>query len=344
MHMAADNVRVITCGFVVVDIIASVIPKLPEPGGLIYPTNGVIFHIGGHPANISVDLVQLGMESNEVGCIGAVGKDFLGEFIKSFLRSRGVRFFLQEVDDARTGKTIVLVVKGKDRSFIGDPGANLRLDYKKVMKEIEERQPSIFYLACGMLGDFDYKVPQVLELCQSKNILTILDFIKPYGKGWDFILPALDKVDVLHCNNLELAGVSGTRNIKKGIKILLEHGVKVPIVTFGEKGALCYFQKKYIRVPAFKVRVVDTTGAGDAFCAGLIKKIYEKTRDRHCFYNFSLNDMIDTLIYASAAGASCVEGIGTTTAVTKENVSRLISNQKEHVMKNIIVREDPLSR
>jgi len=338
--MINEGVRVLACGFVVVDIIASTVPRLPKPGGLVYPTNGVIFHIGGHPANLSVDLVQLGMRTSEVGCIGAIGKDFLGEFIKSFLAERRVRFFPQEIGDARTGRTIVLVVKGKDRSFIADPGANQRLNYMDVIRVINERRPSIFYLACGILGEFDYKVPQVLKLCQSRDILTILDFIKPYGKDWDFIKPALDKVDILHCNASELAGLSGTRDIRLGLKFLLNQGVKVPIVTFGEKGAVCYFKKNYIRMPTFKVKVVDTTGAGDAFCAGLIRKISEKIRNRGQFYMFNLDDITEILMYAAAAGAACVQGVGTTTTVTKENVDRLINTQADYVRKRIMVRKN----
>ena len=55
---------------------------------------------------------------------------------------------------------------------------------------------------------------------------------------------------------------------------------------------------------------------------------------------FNLDDITEILMYAAAAGAACVQGVGTTTTVTKENVDRLINTQADYVRKRIMVRKN----
>ncbi len=92
----------------------------------------------------------------------------------------------------------------------------------------------------------------------------------------------------------------------------------------GDRGVLAAVPGAVMRVPAFKVKVTDPTGAGDAFSAGLILRIYRPSRPAHAPETLSVGEWKDILVYASACGAACCQGIGTTAAVTAENAARLV--------------------
>lgn len=319
------------------DMIAADLPKLPDPGEHVYAPRGIKLWIGGHPANISIDLRQLGAGEGEVAIAAAIGPDILGDFVEEFLRSKGVICFLQRVGGAETGRTFVLVVRGKDRGFIGDPGANLYLDYDHVVDAIEKFQPEIFYLACGILGDFDFRVRDLLKLCRENGILTMLDVVRPLGKDWSFIDPALGYADITHSNVEELRGLSGREDVREGLRYMAEKGVKLPIVSDGASGLMALFRGKYIRQPAFRVSVVDPTGAGDALCAGIIKKLMEYMDSGRSLDDLDIGEISQMLLYGQAAGAACVEAIGTTAGVTAERVKRLLEAQGGELLARTLI-------
>jgi len=321
--------KVIASGFVVVDIIAADLPRLPKPGDLVFAPKGIEIWIGGHAANLSVDLIQLGLK--EVGVILTIGKDIFGNFIENFLRSHKVICFLNKVEE-KSGKTLVIVVSGKDRSFISDVGANLYHDFNYVYEVLKKEEPKVFYLACGILGDFDKKIDKIFEFCKERGIITVLDVLKPFGKNWDFIHPALKFTDILHSNPIELYGITGSQDLKRGLLWLKERGVKLPIVSNGSKGLLAIYKDRLIKQPAFKVKVIDPTGAGDALCAGVIFKLLEKDLE-----NLDLEEVCDSLLFGQACGAACVEAIGTTAGVTKDRVNEILMKQGPKVKSRTII-------
>ena len=329
--------KILTCGFAILDILAVGLKKLPKPGEVVHAPHGIKFWIGGHPINVSMDLRQLGCKQGDVAASFAVGDDFAGEFIRKKLEDAGIITFVQSVKEADTGRTIVLVLQGQDKSFIDFSGANLHLSLKHVVDSISKFSPNIFYLACGILGKFDYEIDRVLALCKSQGMITFLD-IAPSRKDWSFLLKALKYVDIFHLNSDELRWVSGSRSIIKGLVKLHELGVKLPVVTGGELGAFLLARGKCLRQPSFKVRVIDPTGAGDAFCAGLIKYIVDRGFSESELINLSSEEYAEMLLFAQAAGAACVESIGTTTGVKPERIVELLRSQGEKVLSLTTVR------
>lgn len=329
-------IKILACGFVVTDIIAVDLPKFPDPGELVYAPLGIKLWIGGHPANLSINLRQLGVKKGEVAIVAAIGPDILGNFVRRFLRSKGVMSFLQKVGDAETGKTLVLILKGKDRGFIVDPGADLHLSYDHVVDVVKKLRPKVFYLACGILGEFDFKVGDLLKLCYEHGSLTMLDVVRPHGKDWNFINSALKHVDIMHSNVDELRGLSGKEG-KEGLRYMAEKGVKLPIVSDGASGLTAFFKGKYIHQPAFKVDVVDSTGAGDALCAGIIKRLLEYIDSGKSLEDLSLEEVSETLLYGQAAGAACVEAIGTTAGVIAKRVKYLLKTQGGEILSKTLI-------
>jgi fructokinase len=287
---------------------------------------------GGHPTNVSIDLMQMGLLNGDVGIVGIVGDDVFGYFIENYLRSKNVVTFLEKTNECETSKNIALVVKGEDRRFIAEPGANEHLKIDIVIEKILEAKPKIFYQASGILGEYDFKIRHAFRAAGNVGAITMLDFVQPYGKGWDYLLQTLPYTDVMHCNDVELKQMTGGTSIEDGVRKLAELGIKLSVISLGANGlyAYCKKEKTLIKQRAFKVDVVDPTGAGDALAAGIIYKlILLKVKNVE---ELSIQEIIETLAYAQASGAACVTEVGTTPGVTKDNIERILKEQGEEVL------------
>ncbi len=324
---------VFLAGIAVVDIIATDLPGVPSAGELIFTPKHIELHVGGHTCNVSSDLVQMGLKPSEITMVIPVGPegDVFADFIVKELEKRGLKPYLQRTDKP-TSKTMVIVVKGEDRRFINDPGANLAFDPDEVIKLFEEEGGVVFYVgATGILGRFDDKLPEVCKKAKKKGYITFVDPVTPYRKGWNHLISSMENIDVFHCNDMEAKQMTGMKDVKEAIRWMLNRGVKLAIVTMGEKGLLAGFKENTVFVPAFKVEVVDPTGAGDAFCAGVIHSLVTKPllgRVKKGLEQLEVEDVVEILVKASAWGAACCMGVGTTSAVKPEVVSRVLSSEE----------------
>jgi sugar/nucleoside kinase (ribokinase family) len=331
--------EVLTSGFIVADMILAELPKIAEPGHLVFAQKGVKLTVGGHPCNVSVDLIQLGLERCSVGIAGAIGRDVFGGFIRSVLEEKGVVAYLMELTDVGTTKNIALVVKGEDRRFHLDLGASWHLEPGFVSSKILEAKPRIFYAASGLCGGFDERLGEVLRTAKESGCLTFVDMVEPYGRQWDYIVKHLDYADFFHCNDIELKNIFKTADLESAIRIAIGRVNSVTFVTLGEKGALAALKNgECIRQRGFKVEVVDPTGAGDAFSAGIIYTLLtdEKLKGSS---KIRVEDLKRLLISGQAAGAACVTGVGTTTNVTRENFSLITSLQGKEILDSTEVLE-----
>jgi sugar/nucleoside kinase (ribokinase family) len=183
----------VTCaGILVVDFIAADLPKVSNPGELTFARKGIEMHVGGHVANVSIDLMKLGVEQGEVSCIGSVGEDIFGDFLESELKKYWIVTHLQRKQNVGTAKTIVLIVTGEDRRFHHDTAANWFLEPRFVTSTLEKEHPVIFYLGgVGLTGKLDKKLTKVLQKARNQGCLTFVDPVSPYLHEWDFIIPAL---------------------------------------------------------------------------------------------------------------------------------------------------------
>lgn len=325
----------VTCsGILVADIIAADLPKVSEPGELIFTEREIELHIGGHSGNVSIDLIKLGLNLGEVSCVGAVGEDFFGDFIEGILKDHGIKTHLQRVKDAGTSKDLVLVVRGEDRRFHVYVGANWHLSLEYVKSVLTEEKPLVSYLGgVGLLGEFDEKLAEVLQLAKKYQCLTFVDPVTPYKREWEIIIPALRWTDIFHCNDVEAYYLTGEKNPKRAAKKIVKYGAKFVVVSLGERGLIAETQDTSFTMPAFKVPVIDPTGAGDAFCAGFIQSLVEiSSHEPSEISEFESEDLTRILLKGEAAGAACVTMVGTTTAVTKTNVDKLLNEQGSMIL------------
>ena len=333
-----------TCaGILVADVILADLPRVCHPGEVLFAPRGISLHIGGHAANVPIDLIKLGLKRDEVSTVGAVGKDPYGDFIMSILTEHGFPFHIRRIGEAGTAKSVILVVKGEDRRVYHDVGANYFLDPDYVKAILREERPLIFYVgATGLLGNFDEELFDVLKEAKAQNCLTFVDPVTPYQHGWEHLLKALELVDIFHCNNFEASCMTGISDLRGSLRSISEKGTKLAIISMGEKGLVATTEEMIFEMPAFEVPVVDPTGAGDAFCAGIIQALIKMMADKSPdISKLSASDVVDILLHGEAAGAACVTNVGTTTSVTAQKVNELMRQQgleiRKHVLQSIIL-------
>jgi len=327
--------EVLATGFLVADIIAADLPKIADQGELIFAPRGIQLSIGGHPANVSIDLRRLDIPPGEVSLIGAIGKDTFGQFIRSTLENYQIITHLQEMENVGTTKNVIIVVKNQDRRFHVELGASLHLDPAIVQEFLKKIRPAVFYVATGILGKFDDELINVVKAAKEVGSLTFVDIVRPFQKEWDFIIPSFKFMDVFHCNDLEASEITGKRELTQALKSMIREGLENVFVTTGNRGAAVMTRSgEYAEQRPFKVEAVDPTGAGDAFCAGVIYQLARIRSSTDLKKALPTSELPQLLLYGQAAGAACVTGIGTTTNVTRENVQRLIKEQGNEILKS----------
>jgi sugar/nucleoside kinase (ribokinase family) len=318
---------VLISGIAVVDMIASGLGRVARPGELAFCS--VRPSIGGHACNVSSDLVRLGLPKSRLRAVFPAGRDPFGEFLAARLREQGVRVAPVFVSEFPTSLDLILVARGEDRRYHCDPGANIELTAAPVLALLERHRPLVYYAGgVGLLGRFDRDLARVLRRAKGLGALTFVDVVNPYRKTWAFLRRALPWTDVFHCNADEAYSLVGARDPVRAAAAIRRMGAKNVLVTDGGRGSVAAVAGgTVLRLPAFKVRVVDPTGAGDAFSAGVILKLHRRLRRGGRTGDVSASDWKEILLYASACGAVCTTGVGTTTAVDSAKVEALVKRR-----------------
>jgi len=330
-----------TCGIAVADLIASDLPRIADAGEVVFAQGPIELRMGGHACNVSIDLLQLGLAGSKISTIISLGDDVFGDFIEKVLKRARIDSHVCKAR-AQTSKDLVLVVKGEDRRFHVDVGANLYLEPEHVLSVLREDKPRVFYVGgVGMLGKFDDKLPKVCQEAKRLGAIVFVDVVPPYGRGWEFIIPSLKWIDILHCNAVEAFHMTGRKDPREAARALSALGVKVGLVTMGKDGLVAKIGKTEVSIPPFEVRVKDPTGAGDAFSSGILFQIAQEPNcasigKKEDVLGLDIRKWSQILMYGSACGAACCKGVGTTTSVKPENIRPLIEKEGEQILKQAL--------
>jgi ribokinase len=242
------------------------VDRIPSAGETLLGT-GYRVDFGGKGSNQAVGCARLG---TRVDFVAKIGRDSFGDMALGLFRDEGIDVtFVKQCAEAPTGVGFIVVEAGSGQNCIVlDPGANELLTAADV-----SAAASVLQSASVVLTQLEIPVAAAeaaLAAGRAAGAITILNPapVRP--------LPAsmLELVDILTPNETEarvLAGRAPDASIDPETVAheLLRLGVKQVVMTLGEKGALVVSGSSCTRVPAVPVRAVDTTGAGDAFNAGL---------------------------------------------------------------------------
>ncbi len=298
-----SSFRVVCLGNVLVDVLVKPVNRLPPPGGLL-AVDHVEMALGGCASNTALALRRLGVPTS---LWGKVGQDPFSSFAMTELRQAQVDVSGM-VEDSRvsTSATVVLVDSKARRSFLHSVAANDHIHEKDVRLSHFSRFSHLHVGGYFLFPRLDGPpMARILKAAQKRGLTTSLDTAWDMKNRWMKALkPCLPYLDYFMPSEREEKMLLGHINPVRAAKAFLALGAKCVIVKMGEKGSfLMTRQGERHHVPAFEPRVVDTTGAGDCFCAGFIKGLSLGRDLRRC------------LQLGNAAGACAVSALGATTGL-----------------------------
>lgn len=284
---------VVVVGSCIMDFCVDV-PRLPERGETVL-AGGPTRSLGGKGANQATALRRLGGEVALVACVGA---DDFGDAFMDFFRREGVETgFVHRERSAPTGVAFPMVLPGGANAIVAAPAASMLLPVEAVAAAaLRIRDASALLLqlevpaavaAAAMAVAREAGVPVFL------NPAPYVDAAPRLAASADVLIPNQAEAEAL-------AGVpAGTpEDALRAAERLHSLGPAVVVVTLGELGAVLSGPGVRRAAPARGVGAVDSTGAGDAFCAGLV--------DARC----RGADWAEALDFAGACGALACRGRG----------------------------------
>jgi len=266
------ELEVLVVGSVNADV-SYIMAELPGPGETVLSTRRLDAP-GGKGANQAAALAVLGIG---VEFISAVGDDESGNSLLEGLRIAGVRVRgVAKIRNQTTGSAVILVSDSGENSIVVHPGANAALTPAHVRSAVKGMNPRI------VLSQLEIPMRAVLEASKVEGSTFILN-PAPMPKIDEELETILASVDILVPNRTELASLAGKsvpRNMKEVVACAESLDFRGQlIVTLGEEGALVFadgVRGECQAVSAPKVNAVDTSGAGDAFCAALAAGLAQK--------------------------------------------------------------------
>ncbi|MBI2493617.1 MAG: ribokinase, partial [Candidatus Rokubacteria bacterium] len=256
--------RVLIVGSANVDLTVAA-PRLPRPGETV--SDGTLYTShGGKGANQAVAARRLGADVRLIACVGA---DAAGRAIRAALAAEGIGVEGVVATGEAASGTALIVVDAEGRNQIAvAPGANRRL----TVAMAEARREDFAWaevVACQLETPLD-TVAWALAEARRCGAATVLN-PAPVDEGALVHLPLVDYLTPNEGEAERLSGVAAAdaAGAAGAARALRARGAGAVIVTLGEAGALAVSAAGELRVPAYRVSVVDTTAAGDAFNGAL---------------------------------------------------------------------------
>lgn len=290
-------------GILCADVMAKTVDRLPERGRLLL-VNELSMHVGGCAANTAIGLSRLGARA---AIVGRIGSDGFGEYLSATLRREGVDIRGLTEGNSATSASVVAIGSDAERSILHCLGANGLFRYEDIDQTVIQGAGIVFVAGTFLMPSFDGPgTAALLRDAKSAGALCCLDTAWDASGQWmtkiggclgflDWFLPSYEEA-------VELSGEKEPARIAAALKA---RGARNVAVKLGAGG--CYVKpsgEEGFAVPAYRgFPVVDTSGAGDAFCAGFLAGLSRGWEPRECAK------------FANAVGAHCVMAVGTTTGI-----------------------------
>ena len=295
---------VVVCGSLNMDVIVQS-KRRPLAGETILDGK-VSFLPGGKGSNQAIAAARLGART---AMLGAVGADVFGKTLRDVLADNGVDAAgVTVVRGETTGVAVIQVAEG-DNAITGAAGANAR--FAKPMIGRKPRKGEIWVAQFETPLATTDAVFRRARAAGARTILNLAPMLRHPKRLLKF-------VDIAVLNEIELAQATGIKITSTSSQTLIaaaccKLGPTTVIATLGGRGLVMVSPDGVVALPAFKAKVVDTTGAGDCFVGALAARL------------LSGASVIDAARYANAAAACSVERLGATPSmpIPKEVAARL---------------------
>src|SRR5690349_15970334 len=263
--------QVTVLGAHILDVLGRPVETIPPGQGSVRLTE-IRATAAGTAAGPAVDLAKLGAS---VRVLGALGDDLLGDIVTAAMARHGVdTSALTRKKEAQTSATILPIRPNGERPALHVPGATRLLTHADVDLEPVKNSRALLIGApdalAGMTGD---ELADIAKAAKDHGVLVAVDVLHP-GRPQDLerLAPLLAQADWFLPNADQLLALTGQASLEDAIKDVLRLGTQGVAVTQGADGCLLATQQGQTpeSLPAIEVDVVDTTGCGDGFTAGML--------------------------------------------------------------------------
>jgi fructokinase len=295
------KVDVVGIGSCAVDFFA-IVPRLLGSEEKINATRMEI-HAGGVTANMLTQVARLGTST---GWLGLIGDDENGRIIQKAFTEDGMDLSgVEVIRGERSSLTWIPVNPGGERCIYMFPNVTGKLSVLHVRNRFAShiRGAKHFHTEASQLPIVPLK--EAMKIAKEANVRIFFDmdvtprFFAQMNLGrQEELCDALKLVDVLKPCKAAAREMTGVTDYNRMADQLLNLGPKIVAITQGEDGCLIASKEKRVQVPAFRVNVVDTTGAGDAFMGGLSYGLLQNW------------DLERVGVFANACAALCCTKVG----------------------------------
>ena len=235
---------------------------------------------GGSVANSIVGLSQLG---NQVGFIGKVSDDELGQKYENGLKKEKVKYlYKKKLEEIPTGSCLILITPDSERTMCTFLGTAGRINDNDI-KEEDIKNAEMVFLE-GYLWDegnpkkaFDKAIAHSKKVAMSLSDLFCVERHKPH-----FMELVKNKLDIIFANEQEILSLIGSETFEEAITFSKEIK-KNMIITRGENGAVSINKDQVTEINAqSNLKIKDLTGAGDLFAAGYLHGVINQLDSKEC--------------------------------------------------------------
>jgi len=291
---------IITVGSATVDAFAETDKSFVKANKYSFPVGSKLlikdlhFDVGGGGTNTAVCFSRIGLKT---AYIGKLGRGENSRRISNLLKEEKIDTSMVSRESSRTGFSIILDAKGHDRTILAYKGSNDDLQIRDIRHEYINT--SWFYFS-SMMGKSWETLKHLAEYGAMHNIKIAFNASKYLTEnGLNHIKPILSKSEIFICNYEEACDLAKKKDIKQILKTIHEAGAKIAVVTNGPKPTYAYDGEKLYSIKPHKVKVVETTGAGDAFAASFTAGII-KTGDMEFALQLALANSESVLLHYGA--------------------------------------------
>ncbi len=307
--------KILVLGSSNVDLILTT-PRFHQPGETITADDRITV-FGGKGANQAISAKRLGAK---VSFVTKLGNDSYGKSYRKYLIGNGLpQKFLLEDRKLPTGMALIEVNPEGENRIIVSPGANGSLSRRDL-----QRIPQIWQGVNVFVAQLEIPLPTVRMALQAAKAHGALTLLNP-SPSTPLYPDLLSFVDFLVPNELEAESLTGIkmkrdRDLPRIAKRLLGRGVKNVVITLGPQGLFFKNTDEEFWIKAFRVKVVDTTAAGDAFMGALA-----------CGLSGG-NPLRPVLRLANAAGALATMKLGAQPSLpSRKELGKFLSEQGDNL-------------
>ncbi len=264
--MAVD---VVTLGIACADVMVRPIETFPERARLTLVPH-LELHLGGLAGVTATVLCQLGAGAAFIGCVGLDG---FGDYVIQAMSSQGVDVSrVRRTPECGTSATVVLIAEDGERTFLHHLGANVVISERDVDFDLVTRAKVLHWGGPSITPGLDgAPIGRIFRKAHDLGVKTSMDTCFD-GKGIWFpnIEHALPHLDVVMSSLEEARCYTGKQEPEEIADAYRSFGVETVMVKLGGQGLFVKDSRSACHIPAHKVNVIDTTGAGDAACGGFL--------------------------------------------------------------------------